>query len=106
MKIAVIGSVSRDKIIIKSRGEEYEQVGGGVYYCSHALASLGVEVIAVPILSKQDAALLFELRDKNINIIPQWSHETTAYVNTYPEESLDKCEKENTSKVRPPDPSQ
>lgn len=99
MKIAVIGSISKDRIIIKTMREDYFQVGGGVYYVSLALASMGADVVAMPILAKRDDNLLSALSHHNISIIPQWSSETTSYTNTYPLDSLDVCEKQNTSRA-------
>jgi len=99
MKIAVVGSISKDRIIIRKTGEDYFQAGGGVYYVSVALASMGADVVAVPMLSKKDENLLSALNHPNIEIIPQWSPRTTSYTNVYPGDSLDVCEKKNTSKV-------
>lgn len=98
--IAVVGSLTRDRIIIKSKNADFYQAGGGVYYSSHALASLGVQVLAIPLLSKNDRALLTSLQHKGIEILPQWTPATTYYQNTYPAASLDICEKKILSWVK------
>jgi sugar/nucleoside kinase (ribokinase family) len=93
MQIAVIGSLTRDKIKILRKNEEYDQVGGGVYYSSMALASIGAEVLAVPILAQNDQELLGELSNPGITVFPRWTKVTTTYQNTYFDDDLEKCEK-------------
>lgn len=93
MKIAVLGALTRDRIIIKGRGEDYQQAGGGVYYVSRALASLGVQVFAFPLLAEKDVVLLDSLNHPKIQVIPQWTKATTFYQNTYFDETMDQCEK-------------
>ena len=91
--VAVLGSITRDRIIITKQNLDYNQPGGGVYYSSHTLASLGVQVIAMPLLSSKDKELLAALQRERIESIPQWMEETTCYQNTYPGDSFDTCEK-------------
>lgn len=91
--VVVIGSLTKDRIIINKSGADFNQTGGGVYYSSHALACLGVEVLACPLLAKRDEELLRALQHPRIKIFPQWTEETTSYQNTYPYDSLDRCEK-------------
>lgn len=91
--VAVLGSLTRDVIIIQRRNARINQLGGGVYYTSLALASLGVSVVAMPLLAKKDEELLTALQHPRIKILPQWTSETTCYQNTYPGDSLDICEK-------------
>lgn len=100
MKIAVAGSITRDHIVISNKNERYTQVGGGVYYSSLTLASLGIEVCCFPLLSEKDRELLVGLEHPKIKVIPQWTAETTAYKNTYHTNSLDDCNKEILSRVR------
>lgn len=99
MEIAVIGSITRDRIIVTSRNEEYSQTGGGVYYASLALANVGTKVVAIPLLSKNDSGLLDPLDHQDIKVVPQWTNDTTAYQNTYSGGSLDICDKRVLSKV-------
>ena len=91
--IAVLGSITRDRILITKKNLDFSQPGGAVYYASRTLASLGVNVIAIPLLAKQDEALLRALQHPKIQILPQWTCVTTCYQNTYPADSLDICEK-------------
>ena len=93
MKIAVVGSLTKDRIIIRSKNEDFHQVGGSVYYCSWVLAALGIEVFAFPILCKDDEGLLESLSHPLISVLPQWSNDTTTYENIYPEETLDVSER-------------
>jgi fructose-1-phosphate kinase PfkB-like protein len=99
MQIAVIGSLTRDRIKIIKSDEEFDQVGGGVYYSSMALASIGTDVLAVPLLAKKDQNLLCEISNRNIKISPQWTSKTTVYQNTYFGDDLEKCEKKFISGV-------
>lgn len=91
--IAVIGSTTKDRIIIENQGKDYSQAGGGVYYSSRALASLGVDVIAIPLLAQADAALLAALTHSKITVHPIWTSETTTYFMRFPHETMDICEK-------------
>ena len=100
MKVAVLGSLTRDYIVISNRNERYTQAGGGAYYSSSALASLGVDVCCFPLLSQKDKELLVELEHPKIKIIPQWTAETTVYRNIYHTNSLDDCNKEILSRAR------
>lgn len=93
MSIAVIGSTTKDRIIIEKRCKDYSQVGGGVYYSAMALAALGAEVIAIPLLAKKDAELLDTLKHPKISVHPVWTAETTTYVLRFPHETMDVCEK-------------
>ena len=93
MKIAVMGSVTKDHIYIRSQGKEYHQAGGGVYYASMALASLGINVLAMPLLAERDATLLDSFNHPEIDVHPLWTDGTTAYKIVYPTESLDVREK-------------
>jgi sugar/nucleoside kinase (ribokinase family) len=93
MTIAVIGSTTKDRIIIEKRGKDYSQAGGGVYYSSMTLAALGVDVIAIPLLAKEDAAMLDALTHPKISVHPIWTAETTTYWMRFPNETMDICEK-------------
>ena len=100
VRIAVIGSITRDRIIIKSQNRDFNQPGGGVYYCSHALVSLGAEVFAFPLLAKKDDDLLEALNRPGIQVFPQWTEETTCYQNRYFGNTLDQCEKKCLSQAK------
>lgn len=93
MSIAVIGSTTKDRIIIEKQGKDYSQAGGGVYYSSMTLAALGVDVIALPLLAKEDAAMLDALTHPKISVHPIWTTETTTYWMRFPNETMDVCEK-------------
>lgn len=93
MSIAVIGSTTKDRIIIEKQGKDYSQAGGGVYYSSMTLAALGVDVVAIPLLAKKDAPLLDALKHPKILVHPIWSQETTTYVMRFLHETMDVCEK-------------
>ena len=45
MKVAVIGPICKDEVVIK--GKTYSQLGGVTYYTGHALASLGVDTTII-----------------------------------------------------------
>lgn len=94
MSIAVIGSAAKDRIIIETQGKNYSQTGGGVYYSSMALAALGVDVVAIPLLAPEDALMLNALKHPKISVHPIWSQETTTYVMRFPHDTMDICEKE------------
>lgn len=93
MSIAVIGSTTKDRIIIEKQGKDYSQTGGGVYYSSLALAALGMNVVAIPLLSQEDASMLDALNHPRITIHPIWTSETTTYFMRFPHDSMDICEK-------------
>ncbi|MBT3182787.1 MAG: hypothetical protein HN337_09830 [Deltaproteobacteria bacterium] len=93
MKIAVIGSVAKDHIYIKSQGVEYHQAGGGVYYASMALASLGIEVLAMPLLAEDDISLLDSFDRSGIEMHPLWTEKSSMFKLIYPTEQLDVREK-------------
>lgn len=100
MKIAALGSITCDHIVIQNRNERFDQAGGGVYCSSLALASLGLDVCCLPLLSKKDTGLLTELAHPRIEVIPQWTAETTVYRNIYRSSSLDDCDKEILSRAK------
>lgn len=94
MPITVIGSTTKDRIIIEKQGKDYSQSGGGVYYSSMTLVALGVDVIAIPLLAKEDASMLDALTHPKIALHPIWTAETTTYVMRFPHVTMDICEKQ------------
>lgn len=99
-QIAVIGSLTLDSLIYKDRASE-DRVGGTVYYSSLALANLGAKVCSYPILSNDNGELLFKLHNKNIDIYPTFSKETTTYENVFSNDKMDKCEYKLMGKAFP-----
>jgi len=93
MAIGVIGSITKDRIIIDKTRDEFEQVGGTVYYSSITLTNLGSSVISIPLLAEQNSYLLKHLIHKNITCYPGWTDKTTVYENRYPSDSQDVCER-------------
>ena len=56
MKVAVIGPLCKDVIII--RNESHIQPGGVTYYTGNALGVLGVETTVICTMNKNDRGLL------------------------------------------------
>lgn len=96
--IAVFGSLSKDRIVLPASETMNDQVGGGVYYSSLTIAHLGEEVLALPLLAQKDGEMLETLRHPRLRVIPQWTDETTSYLNTY--STFDVCEKKILSRAR------
>ena len=70
MILGVLGSITKDRIVIERTNDEFHQVGGTVYYSSLTLAHLGASVISIPLLAEKDAHLLKTLTHKNIRCFP------------------------------------
>jgi sugar/nucleoside kinase (ribokinase family) len=100
-KIACIGSLSKDTIVIKKQNILREQIGGVVYYSAIALVNLGSEVTIFPALAEKDKELLNVFEKYNINICPIYNKNTTTYKNTFENSNLDKCQHELISAASP-----
>ena len=81
MVMGVIGSITKDRIIVNQTNDPFDQVGGTVYYSSLTLAHLGCSVISIPLLAEKDDYLLKHLHHKNISLYPVWTHTITLYKN-------------------------
>ena len=86
-KIAVIGPVTKDKIVI---GKRYEKIstGGCVFYCGRALGGLGIKTTVFMTLSQDDLWIKNNLSN-NIKVIPIFKPETAYFENIYPRKSMD-----------------
>ncbi len=93
MVIGVIGSITKDRIIIDQTNDQFDHVGGTVYYSSLTLAHLGCSVISIPLLAEKDSYLLKHFKHENIACYPAWTERTTEYENRYPSDSYDICER-------------
>ncbi len=88
--LVMIGSMTKDKIIIgKEKG--WYAPGGGVYYSAFPPAGMELptgkrlKVAVITKLAKKDSYLLKEFGDEGIQVFPSWSEETTQMENIYPD---------------------
>jgi len=85
MKVAVIGPICKDEIIIK--GKTYSQLGGVTYYTGHALSSLGIDVTVFGSFGHEKQDWLAEFKCNNIIRIK--AENTIKFINEYPEDNPD-----------------
>ena len=86
-KIAVLGPVTKDKIIIRKRYESTSP-GGCVYYCGQALARLGAKTAIFMSVAKEDLWVK-EHFDKEIKLNTFFKKETIHFENIYPRRNVD-----------------
>ncbi len=81
MSIAIVGSVTKDRIILGN--SEREQIGGTAFYSSITLANLGIKTKIFTKLSVKDKSLLSNMKHKNIELFPCFCKSTTQFRNIY-----------------------
>lgn len=86
-KIAVLGPVTKDKIVIKNRYESTSP-GGCVYYCGQALARLGAKTTIFMSVAEEDLWVK-EHFDKEIKLNTILKNETIHFENIYPRKNID-----------------
>lgn len=88
--LVVIGSMTRDRIVIGKKKGWYAP-GGGVYYSAFPPAGMELptgerlKVAVITKLARKDSSLLDKFREEGIEVFPSWSEETTQMENIYPE---------------------
>jgi len=85
MKVAVIGPVCKDEIIIK--GRHIQQMGGLTYYAGCALSALAAEVTIFGSFGQEKPAWLKQLRCQKLIRIP--APKTLKFINEYSEANQD-----------------
>ncbi len=84
--LVIIGSITRDRIVIgKDNPKEWYAPGGGVYYGAFSPVRMGLKVAVITKLAKKDSSLLKEFIEVGIEVFPSWSKETTEMENIYPD---------------------
>lgn len=85
MKVAVVGPICKDEVIIK--GQSHFQFGGLTYYAGEALSSLGAEVTILGSFGNEDKNGLKGWKCKKIIHIKKEG--TIKFINIYPEDNPD-----------------
>lgn len=86
--VAVLGHFARDKIIVN--GVESIASGGSVYYGALALRRLGLRVVVITRLAREDRPRLAELTAEDIRVYARSAHETSGIANTYLTPDMDR----------------
>jgi sugar/nucleoside kinase (ribokinase family) len=77
----MVGHFARDRVVVDGQAETVS--GGGVYYGSVALRSLGVRVAVATRLHPDDFPLLDELREEGVRVFPTPAPDTSGIENVY-----------------------
>ncbi|NOQ38482.1 hypothetical protein GQ472_06365 [archaeon] len=91
-KIGVIGYITKDIIKKKFYGTVEEKVGGKSYYCSLALANLGVQAVVFNKVGMDDFDLLDNLKHENIELVNFISDRTPEFENVFLDRDLEERE--------------
>jgi sugar/nucleoside kinase (ribokinase family) len=86
--VAVLGHFAKDKIIVS--GRETVASGGSVYYGALALRRLGMKVVVITRLAREDRPRLSELTAEGIRVYARTSRETSGIANTYLTPDMDR----------------
>lgn len=81
MVIAIIGPITKDKIILANKS--MAKIGGTAFYSSITLANLGIKTEVFTKLSAEDKNLFSALKHRNISISPYFCNSTTSFRNIY-----------------------
>ena len=84
-KTLVVGPVTKDIIITKD--EQYNQIGGAVYYQMNTLTQLNIPTTSIITIGKEDLKLVDNFLDKN-NVKKIITKETMEYTNIYDENNI------------------
>jgi len=84
----VLGHFAKDKIIVN--GQESIASGGSVYYGALALRRLGLRVVVITRLAREDRPRLAELTDEGIKVYARSSTQTSGIANTYLTPDMDR----------------
>ena len=83
-----IGQYTKDTIITKKAGMRIVD-GGGFNYGAHATKSLGLDVLAVTRLAKEDSHVIDELKGSGIETVAVFTEKSTCLQMDYPSDNPD-----------------
>ena len=86
-QIAILGPLTKDRVVIRNR-PEYISAGGAVFYCGEALTKLGVDTSIFITIAQSDLALTKHF-SPNAKVIPIYKSETAYFENLYPRQNVD-----------------